>query len=119
MQNLKRLLVAFDFDDTISSDPIRFNSMAWAFVNSGHQVVILTAGAGELPIEQRRDCMIERARNYGFDAPHELFWCDSLSKGEWCQKNSVDVMVDDREDVLKKVKELSPKTICLQVKNDR
>lgn len=107
--------VAFDFDGTISSHPRKMNELAVALHEVGHEIVVLTAGAGELPAPQRPAEMAKRIKQYGFHVPHLLACVEGWQKGEWCRLHSVDVVLDDSSEYLSLIAKESPSTMRLQV----
>lgn len=107
--------IAFDFDGTISAHSFAPDALALALHASGHQIVVLTAAAGELKPADRPAEVARRLQHYGFLCLHELACVESHKKGHWCKVNQVDWLIDDSPDVLARVRQCSPTTICLQV----
>lgn len=109
------MLIAFDFDGTISQFPKRMNKLALSLDAAGHRIVILTAGAAHLPVHERPAKMAALARECNFTCPHELVCVAKYDKGKWCNQHKVDVIIDDELEVLHCVGRDSPTTMRLQV----
>ena len=107
--------IAFDFDGTITAHPVLLNLLAWALHGAGHEVIVLTAAAGELPKDKRPAEVTQRLRKYGFFCPHTLACVEGMEKGLWCKEHNVDVVIDDDDAYLWTIREHSPKTLRLQV----
>lgn len=87
--------VAIDLDDTLTKYPHQICALARALKNSGHDVFVLTACAGELPPQDRPAEARRRVDNIGLRDIH-VVWCDSSAKPKYCKDHSVNMIIDDR-----------------------
>ena len=58
------------------------------------EVFILTACAGELPLEERQAEAERRASGLGFRL-YPVVWCETSEKIDYCVANNVDILIDD------------------------
>lgn len=109
------MILAIDFDGTISKHPIAFNDICGALRKRGWQVVILTAGAGELPESQRYSEMLRRAAQIGFTEFNQLVSLEKRDKAKWCANFGVSAVIDDEDGVIESIRSVRPKTLLLKV----
>lgn len=112
------LVVAIDFDGTISRHPGALGAMGNMLINSGYStIVVLTAGAGELPARDRPAEIKRRLSALGLrEGQHySLIACvEGHEKGAWCRDHAVNILIDDETGRLNDVRAKSPRTVCLQ-----
>jgi hypothetical protein len=87
--------IAVDFDGTITAHPGTIPSLMWVLgQNPDTTVFILTACAGELPLEFRQEEAEMRVKEFGLGA-FPVVWCDTSDKIAYCAANQVDILIDD------------------------
>lgn len=109
--------IAIDFDGTITRHQLKYRALSSGLVNLGWHVTVLTAGAGELPREDRPREIARRLASIGFGhgTHYSLIACvEGGEKGFWCRDHNVDFAIDDETNRLKDITSRSPRTVCLQ-----
>jgi hypothetical protein len=110
------MLIAFDLDGTISRNPGLFYLIHNSLSKTGDRVVVLTAAAGELPPNQRPAEVYRRLTNMGFHTlPEHIVCCEGWEKGVKCRELGVNLLVDDSDDVIQRVRQDSPGTLVFKV----
>lgn len=99
--------IAFDLDGTLGRYPIQLGEMAKSLQETGHDVFVLTAAAGEHPPENRPDVVRGRLRAIGLGFLNPIC-VEEIQKANYCDQNGVDILIDDKMFKTKK-------TILLQV----
>jgi len=92
-RNRKSMKIAVDFDGTITAHPKKLTVMMEALTYL-HDVLILTACAGEFPIDQRLEEAKRRVREYDLQA-FRVVWCETSEKIDYCVAHQVDILIDD------------------------
>lgn len=93
------MVVGFDIDGTVDSDPASFGSLMAALRAAGHQVVVLTGVSAPTVSEHDLAAKAEYLTSLGLghcwdtlvafgDPPHK-------AKAKWCRKHNVAIMVDN------------------------
>lgn len=108
--------IAFDLDGTITRNPCLFDRMITSFSRDGYSVIVLTAAAGELPPSQRPAEVYRRLAAIGVPMlMDQIVCCDGWEKGVKCRELGVDLLVDDSDDVIARVRAESPGTLVFKV----
>ena len=106
--------IAIDHDGTISGHPAQFNEWMKSLVElGGHEVIVLTAGAGEKPKDERPAEMMRRRNSRGFHKGTHftaLACVEGSEKGQWCSDNGVQIAIDDEIGYLRDIAAKSPGT---------
>ena len=85
-------------------------------------VIVMTAGAGELPADKRSGEMTRRLRDLGWIIGityHMLVCCEGTDKGRLCRDMKVSLFIDDEDRQCRDVMANSPGTVVLQVAKPR
>lgn len=115
-RNGKNMKIAFDLDGTISRNPALFYQLQIPLVREGHKVVVLTAAAGELLPDQRPAEVYRRLTGIGFHClPEQIVCCEGWEKGQKCRELGVNLLVDDSDDVIARVRSESPGTLVFKI----
>lgn len=109
--------IAVDWDGTLAKHAelyVMLSNLA-----EDNEVVILTAGAGELPMFSRCAEMTKRITKRYPDifgkGGAEIKCVEQCDKGAWCRAYDVRLIIDDSDSVLADVAVKSPGTVRLKV----
>lgn len=110
-------LIAIDFDGTITRHPGKFLILMMYLMSGGAMVIVLTAGAGELPPAERPAEIERRLKNLKIHKGahyHEIVCVEGNKKGAWCSDNGVGIVIDDESGYLSEIGATSPQTVRFQ-----
>jgi len=113
------MLIAFDLDGTIDTDPGMYQQIMGALQTAGITVVVLTACIGKQlapnDVDQKAQCLA----NLGVTAWDQLIVVSDpvdANKADWLKQNGASLLVDNAKDNAKAAADICPVLVPWQTR---